>query len=279
MKDFVPLGSGDSRYLKSVSNFKTLYPTFEAFSNALIEGTLPIDLNGVNPSGVAQMGTPLNKANLLADATETAIWGNEANRTVDAALRQVAAAANDAKSVVKLKDVTTSAAAAQVEFDLSDIDLNKYRELTFDMELLPQNKVNYAVRMFGYFNTTDGAAGLDVYSIKSVNITGNGEANYFVGKFSNTQTTLFPSYWTIRASVSEEQSNLPERMGRYSLAGDTYCTIRHQAGNPLVDTDVFRKFQAVVSALSKLILVVQNDGSLHQMIAAGSKLTVYGVLR
>lgn len=93
MKDFVPLGSGDSRYLKSVSNFKTLYPTFEAFSNALIAGTLPIDLNGVNPAGVAQMGTPLNKANLLTDYTAAELGLSE-DPTVDDALLAVTGVAN-----------------------------------------------------------------------------------------------------------------------------------------------------------------------------------------
>lgn len=60
-------GTGNSRFLKSVSNFKTLYPTYDDFVAALIAGTLPIDLNGINPDGWTQQGTPLNKANLLSD--------------------------------------------------------------------------------------------------------------------------------------------------------------------------------------------------------------------
>lgn len=60
-------GTGNSRFLKSVSNFKTLYPTYDDFVSALIAGTLPIDLNGINPDGWTQQGTPLNKANLLSD--------------------------------------------------------------------------------------------------------------------------------------------------------------------------------------------------------------------
>lgn len=60
-------GTGNSRFLKSVSNFKTLYPTYDDFVAALIAGTLPIDLNGINPNGWTQQGTPLNKANLLSD--------------------------------------------------------------------------------------------------------------------------------------------------------------------------------------------------------------------
>ena len=60
-------GTGNSRFLKSVSNFKTLYPTYDDFVAALVTGTLPIDLNGINPDGWTQQGTPLNKANLLSD--------------------------------------------------------------------------------------------------------------------------------------------------------------------------------------------------------------------
>ena len=69
MQDAISLGTGNSRYLKSVSGFLTLYPTYEDFVSALAAGTLPIDLNGVNPDGWAQQGTELNKANLLTDAT------------------------------------------------------------------------------------------------------------------------------------------------------------------------------------------------------------------
>lgn len=36
-----------------------------------------------------EAGTPLNKATLLSDTTEVAIWGNAANRTVDEALGRI----------------------------------------------------------------------------------------------------------------------------------------------------------------------------------------------
>ena len=69
MQDAITKGEGNSRYLKSVSDFLTDYPTYEAFVDALVAGTLPIDLNGINPDGWAQPGTALDKANLLTDAT------------------------------------------------------------------------------------------------------------------------------------------------------------------------------------------------------------------
>lgn len=69
MQDSISKGEGNSRYLKSKSDFLTTYPTYESFVDALVAGTLPVDLNGINPEGWAQQGTPLDKANLLTDAT------------------------------------------------------------------------------------------------------------------------------------------------------------------------------------------------------------------
>lgn len=73
MKDGIIKGTGNSRYLKSVSNFLSLYPTYEAFAASLIAGTLPIDLNGINTNGWTQTGTSLNKASLLTDTLCTAL--------------------------------------------------------------------------------------------------------------------------------------------------------------------------------------------------------------
>lgn len=87
MQDFVPNGTGNSRFLKSVATFLTDYPTYADFAAALIAGTFPIDLNGVNPAGYSQLGTPLNKANLLDDATATALGISPA--TVNAALYEL----------------------------------------------------------------------------------------------------------------------------------------------------------------------------------------------
>lgn len=85
MKDLVPKGTGNSRFLRSVSNFLSLYPDYEAFVTALVDGTLPIDLAGINTEGVTQVGTPLTKANLLTDATATAL-GLSGDPTVNDAL-------------------------------------------------------------------------------------------------------------------------------------------------------------------------------------------------
>ena len=82
MKDSVILGSGNSRYLKSVQDFKTLYPTYDDFAAALVAGTLPVDFNGINAAGFQQVGDALNKYNLLKDAT-AALYGLDATAVPD----------------------------------------------------------------------------------------------------------------------------------------------------------------------------------------------------
>lgn len=71
MQDFIARGTGDSRFLKSVADFKTRYPTYDDFVEALVSGTLPVDFNGFNSPGLAQHGTPYNKASVLQDSTCT----------------------------------------------------------------------------------------------------------------------------------------------------------------------------------------------------------------
>ena len=88
MQDLVIKGTGNSRLLKSVSNFMSLYPTYTDFVQALVAGTLPIDLNGFNSAGVQTQGTPLNKTNLLKDATANK-YGLGGNATIDDVLNQI----------------------------------------------------------------------------------------------------------------------------------------------------------------------------------------------
>lgn len=99
MQDAISLGTGNSRYLKSVSGFLSLYPNYEAFAAALVAGTLPVDFNGINPDGWAQQGTDLDKANLLTDATAAmASLGPEA--TVNDMLATLAGKAASAEKLI-----------------------------------------------------------------------------------------------------------------------------------------------------------------------------------
>ena len=88
MQDGVIKGTGNSRYLKSIAAFLTQYPTYEAFAAALAAGTLPIDLNGINETGWETLGTALNKANLLQDAT-AALYGLDNTAVVDDAFEKI----------------------------------------------------------------------------------------------------------------------------------------------------------------------------------------------
>lgn len=78
MQDTIIKGTGNSRSLRSVPNFLKLYPSYEAFAQALVAGTLPIDLGALNPAGLEVQGTDLSKANLLSDVT-AALYGKTAS--------------------------------------------------------------------------------------------------------------------------------------------------------------------------------------------------------
>lgn len=70
MIDSVLKGIGNSRFLKSAVPAGTSWADALAMLQA---GTFPIDFNGINNEGFQQVGTPLNKANLLKDATAAQI--------------------------------------------------------------------------------------------------------------------------------------------------------------------------------------------------------------
>ncbi len=88
MQDGIIAGNGNSRYLKTVSEALSLYPTYQDFIAALIAGTFPIDLNGINAAGWTQQGTALNKANLLTDSTAT-LFGLGSNAVPNDVLAKV----------------------------------------------------------------------------------------------------------------------------------------------------------------------------------------------
>lgn len=87
MQDGIISGNGNSRYLKTVSAALGLYPTYEDFMAALIAGTFPIDLNGINTAGWTQQGTALNKANLFSDTTASALGLTASNTPNDALVK------------------------------------------------------------------------------------------------------------------------------------------------------------------------------------------------
>lgn len=101
MIDSVLKGTGNSRFLKSA------VPTGTSWADALAmlhSGTFPIDFNGINTEGFQQVGTPLNKANLLKDATAAQI-GLPPSTTPDGMFQ---ALGNTGELHVWRKTVTTS---------------------------------------------------------------------------------------------------------------------------------------------------------------------------
>lgn len=84
MQDTHILGTGNSRSISSVPNFLAMYPTYEAFAQALIAGEVPIDIGPLNPAGCDVVGTANNKANLLSDATGGALGASTVNEALAA---------------------------------------------------------------------------------------------------------------------------------------------------------------------------------------------------
>lgn len=97
LTDGIIKGTGNSRYLKSVSDVLARYPTHESLMQALADGTFPIDLSGINPAGWKTVGTALNKANLLTDALCTAL-GLATTATPTQAMEKLRTMANTAQS-------------------------------------------------------------------------------------------------------------------------------------------------------------------------------------
>ena len=88
MQDSIIKGTGNSRYLKSIAAFLTQYPTYADFASALAMGTLPVELNGINEEGFQQLGTALNKENLLKDTT-AALYGLGTDAVPDDVLKKI----------------------------------------------------------------------------------------------------------------------------------------------------------------------------------------------
>lgn len=99
MTDGIIKGTGNSRYIKSVSDVKTRYPTYESFITALANGTFPIDIY-LNNSGWVDKGTKIGKATLLSDPTASKLGGVS---TPDAAFSKLYALVSTAQDTADSK--------------------------------------------------------------------------------------------------------------------------------------------------------------------------------
>lgn len=136
MQDFVPLGTGNSRSLKSAVPAGT---TWEQALAMLRNGTFPIDIGAVNEAGVSQKGTPLNRANLLSDATVQLFGSNlietdTGNPTPDDALKSLIMTLyyGTIPKYTLLNSTVTD--GTSIVIDISGIDFNKRHFITFESE-------------------------------------------------------------------------------------------------------------------------------------------------
>lgn len=125
MTDGVQKGAGNAYTLHTVANALSLYPTYEDFIRAFASGQIFTDLK-INTPGWNTTGTALNKANLLSDAVETAIWGSTANRTPNQALEKLRALITTAQSTANGK--------GHVSYGTYTANGSKSKTLTFPFE-------------------------------------------------------------------------------------------------------------------------------------------------
>lgn len=176
MIDSVLKGTGNSRFLKSALPAGTSWADALAMLQA---GTFPIDFNGINAEGFQQVGTPLNKANLLKDATAAQI-GLPPSTTPDGMFQ---ALGNTGELHVWRKTVVTSQ-EIPAGYKLGSVQ-------TGGFTLVSSNYITYE-----YGTPTisdDGTVGLSVVGTMNVNYQSN--LNDLKGKFCRTTAsggTSFP---------------------------------------------------------------------------------------
>lgn len=85
MQDFLPLGTGNSRFLKSSIAEDA---TWEQARDLFRKGMFPTDIGPVNDAGVAQKGDSLGKTTLLQDAT-AALFGGDTSMVPDEVFQKI----------------------------------------------------------------------------------------------------------------------------------------------------------------------------------------------
>lgn len=123
MRDTIIKGTGNSRYLKSSLEGIT---TWEQFRAALLAGTLPIDLSGVNEEGMQQLGSPLNKATLLKDNT-AGLYGLTAEALPDDVLQALA----NNQAIIRSGYVDGGAVAAGDVVNMDDVG-SVYKQISYE---------------------------------------------------------------------------------------------------------------------------------------------------
>lgn len=218
MIDSVLKGTGNSRFLKSAVPAGTSWADALAMLQA---GTFPIDFNGINTEGFQQVGTPLNKANLLKDATAAQI-GLPPSTTPDGMFQ---ALGNTGELHVWRKTVVTGTAKVELEPAVSGY-------------IVSNNGSNYN-QTVKYSSTIDEKGNLSgtITTLTVAYNTSNSDLFVLKGKYFEAGTT-------------EISSNLKSPGGVWYIPNDAsiqYITGQPSTtGYPYYYTHVATKMQKVV---------------------------------
>lgn len=208
MQDGIIAGNGNSRYLKTVAAALSLYPDYESFMAALIAGTFPIDLNGINAGGWTQQGTPLNKANLFSDSTASAL-GLTASNTPNDALEKIKALIDAANTNANTKTVTqqgsyvgtgTSTVEISLPFAIKILVIYAHKNSSTDRPQYSSRSImispiisfsdSYSEYIYPHFNNTetiteiiwnDGNKKVSLYGTDDINLSGFTYYYYAIG--------------------------------------------------------------------------------------------------
>lgn len=124
MENLVPLGTGNSRLMKSnIPASTTLAQLIQMLNN----GTFPYDIGPLNSAGISQQGTPLNKATLFSDDT-AALYPEGVNNPNDAFEKLAEAAFLEQAQTPIYQEVTV---------DLSSVQVGNEIDLPYNGELRP----------------------------------------------------------------------------------------------------------------------------------------------
>lgn len=192
MENLVPLGTGNSRLMKSnIPSNTTLAQIIQMWNN----GTFPYDIGPLNSAGISQQGTPLNKDTLLKDTT-AALYGLDNTAVPDDVLAKLAEAAFVEDGAVT--DIDGNPVGVQIATG-SYVGTGPYGEsnpntLTFDFKpslvIIAPSSTNYPAQTSGIYIWGNAlmptiSANEGVNNI--VNVDGNTMTWYAAGNFNASQ--------------------------------------------------------------------------------------------
>lgn len=275
MKDSIILGSGNSRYLKSVQNFKTLYPTYDDFAAALVAGTLPIDLNGINAAGFQQVGDALGKATLLKDNT-AALLGLGSDAVPDAAFNMLGTSLKNTRRWELYSSYTyESNSIIELYLDAPAADMLNHE---FIVEILTEKSFNKPFYHYGYYG--------DICLITDEFTSNRPEYGYTISKFDNKGWSYSDSSSTSTSYSGPKilASNISsiERSGSKILfhiyVGKEWFTATTISGKGIIYRVHFSEFNEgdkILPTLKQVMLSYRNDYDHNTGFPAGTKVNIY----